>query len=82
MFDAIEDIPTAELWAEIRRRQPTEMRRYMLWNDHDPNDTFEVDAKSVDGAAWAALDELGWCVSADSQSLNDDYTEETTDATD
>lgn len=38
--------------------------RYLVWNDHDPNDSFEVDATSADGAAWAALQELGWCVSA------------------
>lgn len=65
MFNAIEDIPTEQLMAEIRRRWPQEKLRYLVWNDHDPNDSFEVDAVSAEEAAWAALDELGWCVSAE-----------------
>lgn len=64
MFDAIEDIPTKELMAEIRRRWPDEKQRYLVWSDADPNDSFEVEAVSAEEASWAALDALGWCVSA------------------
>jgi hypothetical protein len=64
MFDAIEDIPTKELMAEIRRRWPNEKQRYLVWSDADPNDSFEVEAVSAEEASWAALDALGWCVSA------------------
>jgi hypothetical protein len=63
MFDAIEDIPTKELLAEIARRQV--MMRYLVWSDRDPNDSFEVEGQNANDAAWAALRELGWCVSAD-----------------
>ena len=63
MFDAIEDIPTKALLAEIARRQA--MMRYLVWSDRDPNDSFEVEAQNVNDAAWAALRELGWCVSAE-----------------
>ena len=38
-------------------------KRFLVWSDNDPNDSFEVDAPNVDAAAWAALQELGWCVS-------------------
>lgn len=71
MFDAIEDIPTEALIAEIKSRgvgiirRTKEPLRYLVWSDHDPNDCFEVDAHSAEEAAWAALDELGWCVSVD-----------------
>ena len=65
MFDAIEDIPTKALMAEIRRRLPEEKQRYLVWSDHDANDSFEVEAVSAEEAAWAALDELGWCISAE-----------------
>jgi hypothetical protein len=72
MFDAIEDIPTKELMAEIKRRWPDEKKRYLVWNDHDPNDSFEVDAVDALEAAWAALDELGWCVSAEPYDPDED----------
>jgi hypothetical protein len=66
MFTAIEDIPTEQLLAELERRQPEpKPMRYLVWSDHDPNDSFEVDAVNVNEAAWAALGELGWCVSAE-----------------
>ena len=76
MFDAIEDIPTKELMAEIRRRWPDEKKRYLVWSDHDPNDSFEVDAVSAEEAAWAALDELGWCVSAEPYAPDEDEEDE------
>lgn len=41
------------------------MPKYMIWSSLDPNDSFEVDAENVEDAAFAALDELGWSVSAD-----------------
>jgi hypothetical protein len=75
MFNAIEDIPTKELMAEIRRRWPTEKLRYLVWNDRDPNDSFEVDAVSAEEAAWAVLDELGWCVSAEPYTPDEDEEE-------
>ena len=71
MFDAIEDTPTEALIEELKSRgfgvirQTKTPMRYLVWNDHDPNDSFEVDAHSADEAAWAALDEFGWCVSAE-----------------
>jgi hypothetical protein len=46
--------------------------RYLVWNDRDPNDSFEVEAVSADEASWAALDELGWCVSAKPIEEDDD----------
>ena len=38
-------------------------KRFLVWSEHDANDNFEVDAPTWDAAAWAALQELGWCVS-------------------
>jgi hypothetical protein len=76
MFNAIEDIPTKELMAEIRRRWTVEKLRYLVWSDRDPNDSFEVEAVSAAEASWAALDELGWCVSAtpiDSDEIEEEY---------
>lgn len=69
MFDAIEDTPTEKLIAELESRgytvsKPPRMR-YMVWSDDDPEDRFEVLARNVDEAAWAALDKLNWCVGAD-----------------
>lgn len=71
MFDAIEDIPTDKLIAELLDRGGYAVRsysktpmRYLVWSNHYPNDSFEVDADNADGAAWAALQELGWCVTA------------------
>jgi len=49
--------------------------RYLVWNDQDPNDSFEVDATSVNDAAWAALEELGWCVSAEPYDPDEDEEE-------
>jgi hypothetical protein len=49
--------------------------RYLVWSDRDPNDSFEVEAVSAEEASWAALDELGWCVSAtpiDSDEIEDE----------
>jgi len=46
--------------------------RYLVWNDRDPNDSFEVEAVSAEEASWAALDELGWCVSAKPIEEDDD----------
>lgn len=79
MFDAIEDIPTSELVAELMSRDGYSVRkhteapmRYLVWSDHDPNDSFEVDARYPDEAAWAALSELGWCVSAEPYDPDDE----------
>ena len=68
MFNAIENITTEKLIAELRRRQiegELNIMRYLVWNDHDPNDSFEVDASNVYNAAFAALDQLGWCLSGE-----------------
>lgn len=71
MFDAIEDIPTSKLIEELQSRGKFVIKsheatlRYLVWSDHDPNDSFEVDASNVYDAAFAALDELGWCVSGE-----------------
>ncbi len=40
-------------------------KKFLVWSNNDPNDGFEVDAPTVDAAAWAALQELGWCVGAE-----------------
>ena len=78
MFNAMGDIPTEMLISEIKSRgfgiiRKTEKPlRYPVWNDHDPNDTFEVDAYSAVEAAWGALDELGWCISAEPYDPDED----------
>lgn len=38
------------------------MYRFHIWNEFDPNDSFEVEAPTVSAAAWEALDRLGWVV--------------------
>lgn len=73
MFPAIEDIPTVELIAELNRRQPVQKpMRYLVWSDHDPNDSFEVEAKNVQDALFAALDELGWVLGQGFEDDEDD----------
>lgn len=68
MFDAIEDIPTEKLIAELQSRGKFVVKShetpliYTIWNDNDPNDRFEVKADNPYDAALAAMDELGWCV--------------------
>lgn len=49
----------------INRPKKNKKLRYLVWSNNDPNDSFEVDAIDVNEAAWAALDELGWSVSAE-----------------
>jgi len=53
-------------------------KKFLVWSNNDPNDSFEVYAPNVDAAAWAALQDLGWCVSdtfiEDTPSDNDDAT--------
>ena len=71
MFDAIEDIPTQALIDELHSRGKFVVKsheanmHYLVWNDRDPNDSFEVEAGNVYDAAFAALDELGWCLSGE-----------------
>ncbi len=36
------------------------MKTYTVINDYDGNDSFEVEADSVESAALAALEALGW----------------------
>lgn len=86
MFDAIEDITTEKLIAELMSRgnfvvksHKTPMR-YLVWSDNDPNDCFEVDASNVYDAAFGALYELGWCVSGDPYDPEDEEDEEDEDA--
>jgi len=77
MFPAIEDIPTEQLISELRRRQP-DMKtvRYLVWSDHDPNDSFTVDASTDEQAAFLALDELGWCISGEPYDPADEMLDE------
>ena len=80
MFDAIEDITTEKLIAELRRRQiegELKILRYQVWNVFDPNDSFTVDASTDELAAFAALDELGWSVSGEPYDPADDEEEDT-----
>jgi hypothetical protein len=78
MFNAIKDTSTEKLIEELKSRgfgvirQTKAPLRYLVWSDHDPNDNFEVDARSADEAAWGALDELGWCVSAEPYDSEED----------
>lgn len=37
---------------------------YRVWNNMDPNDSFEVKALTAADAVLEALTNLGWCVSA------------------
>ncbi len=34
-------------------------KKFLVWSNNDPNDSFEVYAPNVDAAAWAALQDLG-----------------------
>lgn len=45
---------------------------YSVRNEHDPNDSFTVEACSAGDAAIAALIELGWAVSAEPMSEEDE----------
>ena len=38
------------------------MKIYTVINEHDPNDTFEVEAHDYEHALYAALSELGWFI--------------------
>jgi hypothetical protein len=42
-----------------------EKDKYMVWNNNDANDSFEVEGESSSSAAVNALSELGWSISAD-----------------
>ena len=41
------------------------MAKYRVWNNQDANDFFEVEAQDAEMAAYFALSELGWSVSAE-----------------
>ncbi|BAU49602.1 hypothetical protein SVA_3054 [Sulfurifustis variabilis] len=45
---------------------------YLVCNEHDPNDSLTVEACSPGDAAVAALKELGWAVSAEPMSEEDE----------
>jgi hypothetical protein len=45
---------------------------YLACNEHDPNDSFTVEACSPRDAAVAALKELSWAVSAEPMSEEDE----------
>lgn len=47
-------------------------RTYLVCNEHDPNDSFTVEACSPGDAAVVALKELGWAVSAEPMSTDDE----------
>ena len=36
------------------------MQTYRIINEDDPNDSFEVEAETAEGAALSALELLGW----------------------
>ena len=40
------------------------MNRYLVVNIADPNSDFEVEGEDVGDAAFAALEEIGWYISA------------------
>jgi hypothetical protein len=41
------------------------MAKYRVWSNQDANDSFEVEAADSENAAYEALSELGWSISAD-----------------
>jgi hypothetical protein len=45
---------------------------YSVCSEHDPNDSFTIEARSPEDAAVAALKELGWAVSAEPMSEEDE----------
>jgi hypothetical protein len=45
---------------------------YLVCNEHDPNDSFTVEACSPADAAVTALKELGWAVPAEPMSEEDE----------
>lgn len=45
---------------------------YLVCNEHDPDDSFKVEACSPGDAAIAALKELGWAISAEPMSEEDE----------
>lgn len=49
------------------------MKIYRIWNANDPNEFFEVRAKTANEAAWAALNTLDWCVSDGDDEIVQDY---------
>ena len=39
--------------------------KWLVWNNHDPNDSFEVETSDASVAPLLALGELGWSISAE-----------------
>lgn len=46
----------------VKPKKPKRNKSFMVVNDNDANDSFNVDAKDYTGAAHAALLELGWWI--------------------
>jgi hypothetical protein len=57
----LKSLPSRRVRNEIRKKTKT----YLIVNDFDPNDIFEIEAHDPDNAAHAALAQLGWWMAED-----------------
>jgi hypothetical protein len=58
----LKSLPSKKLKRIIRQKK----RKYLIVNDFNPNDIFEVEAHDSNNAAHAALAQLGWWMAEDS----------------
>lgn len=61
LTNKLRSLPTARVKREIRRKK----KPFLIVNDFNPNDLFEVDAVDANHAAHAALAQLGWWIAED-----------------
>lgn len=57
----LKSLPSARVKKEMRKRKKT----YLIVNDVNPSDMFEVKAHDANTAAHAALTQLGWWLAED-----------------
>jgi hypothetical protein len=44
----------------LKHEKETHMKTYEIFNEHDPNDRFQVEAETLEDAYREALSALGW----------------------
>ena len=49
----------------VRRQMKSPIKKYLVVNDNDPHDLFEIEATDPNTAAHAALTHLGWWLAED-----------------
>jgi hypothetical protein len=49
----------------VRRQMKKTTKKYLVVNDHNPHDVFEIEATNPNTAAHAALTHLGWWLAED-----------------